>query len=153
MVSADSVKNDSSKIYRTKAGKKIFGGGGITPDYFVGADTSTVGQVSLQLFQKGLYSSLAYQYFLQNKARLLQYKTPATFARGFILSDNDWKFFTTLSAKDSVKLAFVSPKEKITISKALTSYVGRQMFRAGGYFEIVNAEDATIKKAVEILTK
>ena len=153
MVSADSVKNDSSKIYRTKAGKKIFGGGGITPDYFVGADTSTVGQVSLQLFQKGLYSSLAYQYFLQNKARLFQYKTPATFARGFILSDNDWKFFTTLSAKDSVKLAFVSPKEKITISKALTSYVGRQMFRAGGYFEIVNAEDATIKKAVEILTK
>jgi len=153
MVSADSVKIDSSKIYRTKAGKKIFGGGGITPDYFVGADTSTVGPVSIQLFNKGLYSNLAYQYYLQNKAVLSKYNTPANFAKNFVISDNDWKFFTGLSAKDSVSLAKVSVKEKVSISKLLTSYIARQLFRTGGYFEVVNAEDETIKKAVEILNK
>jgi carboxyl-terminal processing protease len=153
MVSADSVKADSSKIYRTKGGKKIFGGGGITPDYFVAADTSTVGSASIELFNKGLYSSLAYRYYLQNKNALSRYNSPAIFARQFVLSENDWKFFTSLSAKDSVNLANVSAKEKTAITKVLTSYIARQLYRTVGYFEVVNAEDETINRAIEILNR
>ncbi|MFA5712804.1 MAG: S41 family peptidase [Bacteroidales bacterium] len=39
MLSADSIKIDSSQIYRTPAGKTLYGGGGIVPDLFIPIDT------------------------------------------------------------------------------------------------------------------
>src|SRR6185295_12056065 len=38
--SADSVKNDKNKIFKTSKGKTVYGGGGITPDQFIPLDSS-----------------------------------------------------------------------------------------------------------------
>jgi carboxyl-terminal processing protease len=153
MFSADSVRNDSSVIYNTKGGKKIFGGGGITPDYFIAADTTAMGAITAKLYNKGLLSDFGYRYFIKNRSSLLQYKTPAELAKNFSITDLEWKFFAQLSAKDSINLDGISIKEKTNISKALKSYVARQLFRTAGYFEIMNAEDEGIKKAIEIFNK
>ncbi|MFT4023939.1 MAG: S41 family peptidase, partial [Flavihumibacter sp.] len=44
LVNADSsLKSPHGKEYTTPGGKKVFGGGGITPDFFVSADTAAFG--------------------------------------------------------------------------------------------------------------
>ena len=151
VISVDSVKNDSTKIYTTKSGKKIFGGGGISPDYFVAADTSRPGTVSSKLFVNGLLGDFGYKYFIKNPDLLTRFKTSGDFARSFTIGAQDWNLFEKLASEDSISLKGISPKERSFITRTLKSSIGRQLYRTGGYFEVVNMEDESLKKAMEIL--
>ena len=153
MWSADSVKQPLGKVFTTKAGKKIYESGGITPDVFVPADTSKPGNTSIKLLIAGTLTDFGYRYYLDNPAVKTQFKTSQDFAQNFRLSEGDWQKFERQSIKDSVSLSGISVKEKIYISKALKSSLARQLFRTEGYFEVLNLEDSAIKKSLELLNK
>ncbi len=53
---------DSSVTYTTKSGKVLFGGGGITPDIFVGIDTTELPRYFVELFNKNAIFLYAQQY-------------------------------------------------------------------------------------------
>jgi carboxyl-terminal processing protease len=54
VLSADSVKNDTSKIFKTKSGKTVYGSGGISPDIFVALDTSGYSVEVSKVYIKGV---------------------------------------------------------------------------------------------------
>ena len=151
--SSDSIKIDSSKIFKTHAGKTIYGGGGISPDLFVAADTGRFGIITARAYTKGLINDFGYKFFLVNQGLLEKYKTPIEFARSFSVTDDDWHFFENMAAKDSLNLKDINPVEKTYLVRALKTSVARQVWRNEGYFEVTNTEDRTVKKAVELLYK
>lgn len=153
ILTADSVKNDSSKIYKTHAGKKIYGGGGISPDYFVAADTSRFGLMTAKAYTKGLISDFGYKYFLANQLLTVKYKTAPEFARSFIITEPDWEFFKQMASKDSLGFNDITDTEKKYLFKALKTSIARQGWRNEGYFEVTNTEDKTVKKAMEIIIR
>ncbi|MFT3912474.1 MAG: S41 family peptidase [Ferruginibacter sp.] len=153
MLSADSVKNDSTKVYKTHAGKKIYGGGGISPDYFVAADTSRFGFITAKAYTKGLVSDFGYKYFLSNQSLTEKYKTPMEFSRSFNINEADWEFFKQMALKDSLSFNDINEAEKNYLFKALKTSIARQIWRNEGYFEVTNTEDKTVIKAMEILHK
>lgn len=150
---SDSIKKDSGKLYKTHAGKKIYGGGGISPDYFVGADTSRFGIVTAKAYTKGLVSDFGYKYFLANQSVAVKYKSASEFAKAFTISEADWDFFKQMASKDSLNINDVNETEKSYLFKALKTSIARQIWRNEGYFEVSNTEDKTVKKAMEILLK
>ncbi len=150
---ADSVKNDTSKVYKTKNGKTVYGGGGITPDIFVPLDTSGYGLASAKLYSKGIMSGFAYRYQLQNKILLTGFKTPADFISRFSFSDENWKQFSDFAAKDSVGLDKISLKEKENFIQQIKSAVARQLWHNEGFYEMMNSYDNAVKKAVGLLSK
>lgn len=141
---------DSAKAFTTPSGKKIYANGGITPDIMVPRDSSRFGPITAKAYTKGLISDFGYRYFIQNP-KLQAFKTPAQFSREFALSENDWTFFVNLAAKDSLQLTDITAPEKNFLQKALKTSIARQLWRNEGYFEVVNAEDKTVEKALEIL--
>jgi carboxyl-terminal processing protease len=149
--SADSIKNDKSKIYKTPGGKTVYGGGGITPDYFVALDTSGFSLNTAKLYSKSTTANFAYQYYLQNIPGLKSYKSPDEFIKSFSFNDNNWKAFTALAEKDSVLLDNISVKEKAAIINRIKSFIARQVWRTEGMVEVLNTDDTTIKKALEVL--
>ena len=149
--SADSVKNDTSKIFKTKAGKKVYGGGGITPDYFVALDTSLYSSVLLKLFAKSAIPAFSYKYYLQNQQQLNAYKKPSDFITGFSFADAEWQRFANLALMDSVDIKRLSAKEKITLMSSIKAAIARQLWRTEGYFEVLNTTDDGMKKALEVL--
>jgi carboxyl-terminal processing protease len=151
MMTVDSVKNDTTKLYKSQAGKKLFGGGGISPDYFVAADTGKIGNISAKIYAKGTLDDFGYKYFKQHKEALAQYKTAPQFIKAYNLSENDWKYFETLAAKDSIQINKITTKEKTFIQGILKSFIARQLFKSEGYFEAINADDKYILKAIEVL--
>lgn len=151
--SADSVKNDSSKVYKTAAGKKVFGGGGITPDYFISADTDRMTMSIVKIHEKGILNDYGYKYYLSHPNISQSYKTPGSFAKQFEISEEDWKSFENMSMTDSIDLKGINEKEKIYLYKMLKIYIARQLWRNEGYFEVNNTGDNAIKKALEILYK
>ena len=150
---ADSVKNDTSKVYKTKGGKTVYGRGGITPDYFIALDTSGFSKNSAMIYAKGTIGNFAYNFYLQNIAQLKTYKTPADFIKGFPFTEDNWKQFVLAAAKDSVNISIVSLKEKTDITNRIRSTIARQLWRNEGFFEVMNTADETIKKSLEILNK
>lgn len=151
LTSADSIKKDTTRLFVTREGKKIYGGGGITPDFFIPGDTSNMGTISARLYSKGLVSDFGYLYFLQNRDIAREYKTPADLINNFNIKDEEWDFLKLLAAKDSITLDGISAKEKEYLKKSLKSSLARQLFRLEGYYEDRNTDDRAIKKAIELL--
>jgi len=151
--SADSVKNDTSKIYKTPGGKIVYGGGGITPDYFVALDTSGFSINASKLYARSTTANFAYQFYLQNIQSLKSYKSPAEFIKSFSFTEDNWKAFSEVAKKDSVVLDTISAKEKTDIISRIKSSIARQVWRTEGMMEVLNTDDNTIKKALEVLQK
>ena len=149
----DSIKNDSSLIFKTPSGKYVFGGGGITPDIFVNSDTSKIGYYSAAILSKGVLNDYGYKYYLANPGLASQYKTSESFVKDFRVSDEDWSAFETMLAKDSVSLIGISDKEKAFIKKLLRTSIARQLYRSKGYYETVNQDDTIMIKAIDALHK
>ena len=148
---ADSIKNDTTKIYKTKAGKKLYGGGGITPDYFVALDTLGYDELQVKLYTKGSIAGFAYRYYLQNRQLLDAYRSPAAFNTNFSVNDAAWKQFESQAGKDSIDITRIGEKEKMQLTNNLKASIARQIWRTEGFFEISNATDNCIKRSLEVL--
>ena len=151
MTSVDSIKNDTSKNYRSSKGKRLYAAGGISPDYFVAADTSKISLTVAKIYSRGTLADFGYKYYKEHKQEFARYKNSLSFVRSYTVSESQWKFFENIAAKDSISLTAVTPREKIVIEKILKSSIARQLFRTEGYFESVNEDDAFIKKALQVI--
>ncbi|MCB9193285.1 MAG: S41 family peptidase, partial [Flavobacteriales bacterium] len=60
LVNKDSIVLDTSHVYHTLKGRKVYGGGGIMPDLFVPADTSESSSYLTALFFSGVLNDLAF---------------------------------------------------------------------------------------------
>ena len=152
-LSADSVKFDKTQIFKTKAGKTVYGGGGITPDYFVPLDSGILSATTVKIYAKGTISNFAYKYYLQNQSTLNAFKNSTDFNNHFIFSDLDWQYFTHFASKDSVTLNSITSIEKNKLINSIKVSLARQLWRMEGLYEVQNTTDNAIKKALEILKK
>lgn len=149
----DSANKASNKVFKTKAGKKVYANGGITPDLFIEPDTTTYTPNSLKIYNGGLISNFAYHYYLQNEEVLQTYKTPGDFIKRFEFNEVGWKDFVIMAAKDSINISKTGIKEKENIVNLIKSSIARQLWRTEGYFEMLNVSDKTLKRALDILHK
>ncbi|MEJ7588137.1 MAG: S41 family peptidase, partial [Ferruginibacter sp.] len=153
VTSADSVKNDTTKIFTTKNGKKVFGGGGITPDIFVSIDTAAFNVAITKIYIKGTIGNFAYHHYLQNIAQFKSYKSPEDFGQNFSFTDENWSQFVATAARDSISLTNLNDKDKKDLVTRIKSSLARQRWRNEGFYEIMNREDPAVKKAIEVLSK
>ena len=151
--SPDSIKNDSSKVYRTSSGKKVFGGGGITPDHFVAADTIQMGTMITAIYSKGLLNDYGYRYYIANQPVFKQYRSPADFVSSFQVTDDAWKFFEGMALSDTIDLGSINEKERSYINRLLKASIARQLWRTEGYYEVSNTDDNAVNEALELLRK
>lgn len=150
---SDSVKNDLTKIFKTRGGKTVYGGGGISPDVFISLDTLLYSTGLHRLIAKGTIQRVAYLFQLKNKEALKSYTSPADFASRFSLPESSWNELMERAKKDSVTLSVVTASEKTTLLDMLRTAIARQVWRTEGYFEVQNLQDPVIRKARELMVK
>jgi carboxyl-terminal processing protease len=142
-----SNQNKNSKIFTTPKGKKLYGGGGITPDIFQASDTASISSTIRMIFSKGLANHYALVYSNRFKSILKQFNSPISFAEKFNFSDNDWNDFSLFSKKDSVDISTITSSDKTYIIQFLKSSIARYTWNKEGYYQAVNVDDEMIKKA------
>ncbi len=147
----DSIAIDSSKFFKTAAGKKVYGGGGITPDIIVNSDSGRYSLQLAQVYKKGLINHFGYLYTLEHPGMLSPYKTAAQFAQSFVIGEPQWQYFEQLAVKDTVSLKDLPAADKTFISQSLKAAIARQIWRANGYFEVYNTNDKLMQKLRELL--
>ena len=72
---ADSIRQNTSKSYKTKNGKTVYGGGGIMPDAFVPIDSGLLIHSVTQLYLDGRFNNFVYQYYTNHLPEWQQYKS------------------------------------------------------------------------------
>lgn len=72
LVSADSMKVDTTAVYYTVKGRKVYGGGGIIPDVFVPMDTTRATNFFIKCNKKATSMRFASAMFDKYKSRLMQ---------------------------------------------------------------------------------
>jgi len=153
MTSADSIKQDSSKAFKTVGGRTVYGNGGITPDIFVPLDTSMFDKSLYNIYMGHALPDFAYNFYLQHETLLNGYKTIGDFKTNFNITDEYWNQFITFLPKDSITLEKTTPALRKELSTHIKAYIARQLWRSEGYFELENIDDKTIQKAVDVLKK
>ena len=154
LVNGDTVANHhAGPAYNTPGGRIVYGGGGITPDYFIPFDTARFSSNIYVLFDNQLFSKFIYTYYLKNKDFFKQFKTPQDFARRFTQTEEAWNSLLVYASKESVKLGSVPERDRKEVEQRIKTWLARQMWRMEGYYEVSNMDDPAVKKALEVVKK
>jgi len=149
----DTSSQHTGPAYKTLGPEKrtVYGGGGITPDIFVGFDTSTLSRSTSTLYLDGTINRFIYTYYIQHLPAFQTYKTPADFVARYNDDDQLLKGLTAYAAKDTINIASISQREKDLLRHRLKAMMARQIWRTEGYFEVSNTTDPVVAKALQIL--
>ncbi len=148
---ADSIKHLNRKVFKTKNGKTVYSGEGITPDVFVAMDTTGYNEELNKAIVKGTISDFVYHNYLANRTQFSVYKSPLDFEKNYNIDEDTWKNLSNYAAKDSVNFTLFGKKEKQALTKQIKLLTARQIWRNEGLFKVSNAQDSLIKKALQVL--
>ncbi|MEO6683787.1 MAG: S41 family peptidase [Ginsengibacter sp.] len=151
MTSSDSIKHSEMKEYVTGKGKILYAGEGITPYVFVPYDTLIFDKNVMKILMSGMLNEFVYRNYLQNKKQFDAFKNPAEFNKSYKVDDSTFSRLITMAKRDSIQLSLTNPTEKSQISRQIKSLMARQIWRKEGFFEVNNAHDDVVKKAIELL--
>ena len=151
LLNGDSIKHTNAKAYKTKMGKIVYGGGGITPDIFVGIDTGGVNKQLTGFYIKGTINNFAFRNYLNNKSKFVAYSGPMDFEKRYTMDPNSWMNLINFAKHDSIDLRSLTTLQKAEVEKQIKILTARQIWQNEGLYEVSNAEDPIVKKALEVL--
>ncbi|MEM1056753.1 MAG: S41 family peptidase [Bacteroidota bacterium] len=161
MVDADALIGvfPDSLQYQTDAGRTVYGGGGIFPDYVVALDTlSTAAQV---LLGRGLDNLFARDFVAENSRLADDWAgREQAFAREYTLPEGTFAEFLQFVEGQGVTLLDEAPQEgddgvsradaeaeQDTIETRLRAFVARRVFGIDAFFPVVGQIDETLQQA------
>ncbi|MDE3212288.1 MAG: S41 family peptidase [Bacteroidota bacterium] len=149
---ADSIKHTNEKVYKTPAGKIVYGGGGITPDVFVPFDTSNFNKQLSRVYLSGTLNDFVYQNYLNHQKQFDSFKTPLDFARHYRVDETVLSDFKKYAAKDSFEVNLQNEKEKELLEQQIMTLTAREIWRTEGYYEVNNLYDRSVEAALKVIT-
>jgi carboxyl-terminal processing protease len=149
----DTSSQHQGPSYKTLGAEKrtVFGGGGITPDIFVGFDTSTLAKNITALYVDGTLSRFIYTYYTQHIPTFQSFKGPSDFVAGFHDDDKLWNSLATYADKDTIDIRKIPERDKEILQHRIKALLARQIWRTQGYYEVSNAYDPAVNKALEVI--
>jgi carboxyl-terminal processing protease len=151
VIHGDTSNLHAGPVFKTPAGRLVYGGGGITPDFFVALDTTQIPRIISSLYINGTLNNFIYEYYIHNQAELKQFQSPAAFYNGFKKDAEVWNALLAFTKRDSINLNGIDPVNRSQVEIRVKALLARFIWRTQGYFYIMNQTDPVIKKAMELL--
>jgi len=157
LFNADSIKFDKSKVYKTDGGRTVYGGGGITPDFFVPRDTTLNSKYLFELYAKNIIREYALRYANENLKKL-EKQSFSEFVKSFQVSDA----MLAEMVKDASRSGIKPNEKELNLSKSIITaqtkavigrYVWGRKQKTGlnnEVFQVLNPTDNVYEKAVQL---
>lgn len=152
LYSADSIKVDKSKIFRTANGRIVYGGGGIVPDIFVPNDTTGITTYYRAVANLGLLQQYVYTYVDINRDQLKNVKTVKQLM-GMIPSDDALTYDFVCYARDNgvpMRWYYINLSRSL-IARQLRALVIRDVLGSEEFYRYYNRTDNTVNAALKAL--
>jgi carboxyl-terminal processing protease len=143
------AESDSSlKVFKTNAGRLVYGGGGITPDYIVKTDDIT--DYTSDLLKNNIFYQFVLKY-LDNHSKEIKTKYQndfKLFLNDFNISSGTLKEFTDFASSKNVKLHDEDlKKDNVYIVARLKAQIARNFWKNEGWYQVLLKTDNQIAKA------
>ncbi|MCR4417982.1 MAG: S41 family peptidase [Ignavibacteria bacterium] len=145
------LEQDTSKpVYITPKGRKVYGGGGITPDYIVKSPPLT--KYTSSLLRKNLFYQYILSYLDKNgKAIQSKFKSFKSFKNDFQIDDNLLNGFINYAKSQGVEFNKEDfDKDKDYIKARLKAQIARNYWRNEGWYPVLLEVDPQFKKAITL---
>ena len=152
LYSADSIKVDKSKIFRTANGRIVYGGGGIVPDIFVPNDTTDITTYYRAVANLGLLQQYVYTYVDINRDQLKNVKTVKQLM-GMMPSDDALTYDFVCYARDNgvpMRWYYINLSRSL-IARQLRALVIRDVLGSEEFYRYYNRTDNTVNAALKAL--
>lgn len=148
--SADSIKFDPAKVFSTAGGRKVYGGGGITPDVFIPSDTTGYSSYYLAVANAGLLQKFAYEYADLNRTELSKAKDVQQLLRKLPGRDILLSAFVRYAVTNGVpaRWYYINISANLIVNQ-LRALIAGDILGTNAYYEIFNANDPAVRRAVE----
>lgn len=143
---ADSTKVADSLKFKTKKGRIVYGGGGISPDVFVPFKAKNGDEATLLIMQSGLLSYYVFEQ-IDNDRNFFNKLTKEQLRVELLNNEKYLSDFKKYVAQSGFILNFSSDKEKV--NNYLFAEFVKQLFDEKEYYQIILKEDDMVKKVLE----
>lgn len=151
--SKDSIKLNENELFKTTLGRPVYGGGGIMPDVFVPQDTTGVSSYLIEASNRGLIIRFSFHYSDNHRDKLSafeQYEPLLKHLKGQNVLE---QFIRYAEGKGLKRRNLLIQKSRKLIERHVYGNIIYNMLGQEEYIRYINTEDATVKKALEILEK
>ena len=148
----DSIKSNQKLKFKTKGGRTVYGGGGVTPDVFVPQDTSYYTGYLVEMFAKNIFREYSLNYTVQNTAKL-QAMGFDNYLKNFQVDDKMISDLKTMGTKNQIKFSEKDfQKSKGFIKTHVKALIARNVWKnnemsglTNEFYQIINQDDSVIK--------
>ncbi|MBP6619537.1 MAG: S41 family peptidase [Leadbetterella sp.] len=148
----DSIKSNQKLKFKTKGGRTVYGGGGVTPDVFVPQDTSYYTTYLVEMFAKNIFREYSLNYTVQNTAKL-QAMGFEFYLKSFQVDDKMLADLKAMAAKNQVRYSEKEySKSKAFIKTHVKALIARNIWKnneknglTNEFYQIINQDDSMIK--------
>lgn len=152
LYSADSIKLDSSQVFRTRGGRIVYGGGGVMPDVFVPADTAEGSRFLSDLFFSGTLNQYAFDLADRERHQLLAYGSAAAFKARYPITESLLDGLRKAAkAQGIAERPGELERSRRQIANRLKAGVARNLWGDAGFFEVMLDADSAFQRAAEEL--
>lgn len=150
--SLDSIHVDDSLCFETFGGRKVYGGGGILPDYFVPLDTtSNQNDWFVDVANKNLIYNFAASYVDAHRNEMASLKTVAAL-KAHLQAEDIFSQFVAYSREKGVSSTARQVREvKNEVQLQLNAYIARNTMGEDIFWELLQEDDDTLLKAIELI--
>ena len=149
----DSIKTNGRPVFKTRLGRKVYGGGGIIPDVFASKDSLSQTEWISKLVDKPVLYAFILKYFIKNQSVLHVYDIE-NYKTDFELTSKDLDdlrkhlvfYGSEIPKKDFDKL-------KTKFSLYVKAGIAKCLWQYDGFYKVINQKDVEIRKAIEFAPK
>ncbi len=147
--SQDSIKH-TGPAYKTRIGREVFGGGGITPDIFIAEDTTDVTSYYKQASMSGLILQFAFEYTDDNRQKLNDFNTMKELEK-YLNKQNLVEKFATYAEKNGLKRRnlMIQRSHKL-LERYITSRIIYNMMSEEAWLQYLNEDDQAIRETLRV---
>ncbi|MCU0332116.1 MAG: S41 family peptidase [Ignavibacteriaceae bacterium] len=146
------AEQDTSKpIFKTKKGRTVYGGGGITPDYILKNERITA--YTSNLLRKNVFYQHILNYVEKNgKIIISTYGTDLSkFINEFEFSESEMQIFISFAGVKEVEFNATDYKmDKDYIATRLKAQLARNYWKNEGWYSVMLTTDSQIEKAMSL---
>lgn len=157
---ADSIKNDPKLKFRTDGGRVVYGGGGITPDYFIPRDSTWQTPYLIKLYGKNIIREFAMEYGNDNRKKLEKMSFDE-FDRTVTLNDEQLNRLVKNASDEGIKFNEKEyARSKNYIRNQIKALVARSLYQKNNksgqnneFFRVIGQTDDTYQKALKLFDR
>lgn len=146
----DSI-HQNGEAYKTRLGRKVYGGGGITPDIFIPEDTSNVTSYYKEAAFGGHIRQFAFEYTDKNRSTLKKLDNVQDLIK-YLSRQNLLEQFASYAEKEGLKRRnLMLYRSRQLFERAIYGSIIYEAKNTSDYIQYLNTNDAVVNRALQLI--